>query len=87
MHPTRGTRIHPKELQLPLEGRATPEDTGANKGSICRYDMLDSLLKASPLRARERGPFNQVREWGILRSPELRRLGSSHSPGPLPMSV
>ena len=35
-------------------------DTGANKGSICRYNMLDFLLKASPLRARERGPFTQV---------------------------
>src|SRR5215212_6040264 len=29
-------------------------ETGVNKGSICRYNMLGSLLKASPLRARER---------------------------------
>jgi hypothetical protein len=36
---------------------STPHrETGANKGSICRYDMLYFLLKASPLRARERGP-------------------------------
>src|SRR5215216_5980867 len=55
MHPTRRTRIHPKGLQSPLEGQDHGE-TGANKGSICRYNMLDSLLKASPLRARERGP-------------------------------
>src|SRR5215208_2176989 len=34
----------------------THGETGANKGSICRYNMLDSLLKASPLRAWERGP-------------------------------
>jgi hypothetical protein len=25
MHPTRGTRIHPKGLQSPLEGTATPQ--------------------------------------------------------------
>jgi hypothetical protein len=25
MHPTRGTRIHPKGLQSPLESRATPQ--------------------------------------------------------------
>src|SRR5215217_3506072 len=31
-------------------------ETGANKGSICRYNMFGSLLKDSPLRTRERGP-------------------------------
>src|SRR5919112_803655 len=56
MYPTRRTRIHPKGLQSPLEARATPQRHRKNKGSICRYNMLDSLLKASPLRARERGP-------------------------------
>src|SRR5215208_1491506 len=56
MHPTRRTRIHPKGLQSPLEVMATPQRHRENKGSICRYNMLDSLLKASPLRARERGP-------------------------------
>src|SRR5215218_2262108 len=56
MHPARGTRIPPKGLQSPLEGRAPHGETGAYKGPICRYDMLDFLLKASPLRARERGP-------------------------------
>ena len=49
MHPTRRTRIHPKGLQSPLEGRVSHRDRGVNKGSICRYNMLDNLLKASPL--------------------------------------
>jgi hypothetical protein len=31
-------------------------ETGANKGSICRYNMLDFLPIASPLQARERCP-------------------------------
>jgi hypothetical protein len=61
MYPTRGTRIHSKGLQSPLEGGPPHREIGANKGSICRYNMLDFLLKASPLRARERGPFNHVR--------------------------
>ncbi len=39
---------------------ATSQTQRANKGSIRRNNMLDSLLKASPLRARERGLFNQV---------------------------
>src|SRR5215210_8541355 len=81
-HPTRGTRIHPKGLQSPLEGPAPHRDTGANKGSICRYDMLDSLLKASPLRAQEgvdttkcvEGAPCELRLDGVLRS--------SHIPGP-----
>src|SRR5215211_3498446 len=60
MHPTRRTRIHPKGLQSPLEGGPPHRETGANKGSICRNNMLDSLLKDSPLRARERCTFNQV---------------------------
>src|ERR671921_471881 len=34
----------------------TPQRHRENKGSICRYNMRDFLLKASPLRARERGP-------------------------------
>src|SRR5215204_3010994 len=38
-------------------------DTGANKGSICRYSMLDFLVKASPLRARVRGP--QPSAWKV----------------------
>src|SRR5215204_1039269 len=49
-----------------------PQGHRANKGSICRYDMLDSLLKASPLRARGRGPFNQVRGRCSLRTSPLR---------------
>ena len=36
----------------------------ANKGSICRYDMLAFLLEASPLLARERGP--QPSAWKVL---------------------
>ena len=36
MHPTRGTRIHPKGLQSPLEAKATPQGHRTNKGSICR---------------------------------------------------
>jgi hypothetical protein len=63
MHPTRGTRIPSKGLQSPLEGRVPRRDTGANKGSICRYNMLDSLLKASPLRALERSP--QPSAWKV----------------------
>src|SRR5215213_2179288 len=35
---------------------ATPQRHRSNKGSICRYIMLDFLLKASPLQARERSP-------------------------------
>src|SRR5215208_915224 len=54
--------------------RTPHRETGADKGSICRYNMLDALLKASPLRARERGLFNQVYGRKILRS--------SHIPGP-----
>jgi hypothetical protein len=73
-HPTRGTRIHPKGLQSPLEGRPPHGETGTNKGSICRYNMLDSLLKASPLRARGEdhstecveGVFYEIRLSGIL---------------------
>jgi hypothetical protein len=49
-------------------GGALHRETGANKGSICRYNMLDSVLKASPLRTRERGPFNQMCGWGFLRT-------------------
>jgi hypothetical protein len=72
MHSTRGTRIHPKGLRLPFEGDLPHRDTGANKGSICRYDMLDSFLKVSPLRARQRGPFNQVRDRGFLGPSSVR---------------
>src|SRR5215203_5378538 len=76
--------------------RPPHRDTGANKGSICRYNMLDFLLKASPLRARERGPFTRVRGRGFLRSspyqistkfgsqptgaPQRRRLSPPRSP-------
>jgi hypothetical protein len=67
MHPTRGTRIHPKGLQSLLEGPA-PQRHRTNKGSICRNDILDFLLKASPLRARERGP--QPSAWKV-NSPEF----------------
>src|SRR5687768_6868947 len=88
MHPTRRTRIHSKGRLSPLEGLQPHRDTGANKGSICRYNMLDSLLKVSPLRARERpstecveGAFSEVelRVDGILRS--------SHSSGPTPSGI
>jgi len=48
-------------------------ETVANKGSICRYNMLNSLLKDSPLRARERCTFNQVRGRCLLRTSPLRR--------------
>src|SRR5215208_1264635 len=72
MHPTRGTRIHPKGLQSPLEGRSTPQRHRANKGSICRCNMLDFLLKVSPLRARGRGPFTRVRGRCSLRTSPLR---------------
>jgi Universal stress protein family len=48
MHPTRGTRIHPKGLQSPLEGPDTPQRHRANKGSICG-ENAPSLLKASLL--------------------------------------
>jgi hypothetical protein len=68
MHPIRRTRIYPKGRQSPLEGLAPSRNTGANKGSICRYNMLDLLLKASPLRAQERGPFTRVRGIEILRT-------------------
>jgi hypothetical protein len=52
--------------------RAPHRDTGPYKGPICRYDMLDFLLKASPLRARERSPFTQVRGREILRTSQAR---------------
>src|SRR5215212_4787747 len=52
--------------------RTYPAGRGANKGSLCSYNMLDSVLKASPLRTREReahptkcveGFFSEVRLW------------------------
>jgi hypothetical protein len=45
MHPTRGTRIHPKELHSPLEGQPPHGETGANSGSICRKRCSTSFLK------------------------------------------
>src|SRR5215217_994329 len=52
MPTTRGTRIPPKGLQSPLEGQGHPTGRqGENKGSLCSYNKLVSLLKASPLRA------------------------------------
>src|SRR5215217_4715186 len=77
MHPTRRTRIHPKGLQSSLEGQATPQRHRANKGSICRYNMLDSLLKTSPLGARERGLHPSA--WKV-HSPKLISVGSSLQP-------
>jgi hypothetical protein len=48
MHPTRGTRIHPKELQSPLEGRPPHRDTGRIKapfaGTIYSTPFLKPLL-------------------------------------------
>src|SRR5215213_1834738 len=85
MHPTRRTRIHPKGLQSPLEVRSTPQRHRTNKGSICRYNMLDFLLKASPLRARERGPqpsawkVNSANYFALSEFSEVQ-----HSPVPLP---
>src|SRR5215210_1365376 len=88
-YPTRRTRIHPKGQQAPLEGRAPHRDTGANKGSICRYNMLDSLLKASPLRAGERpstecveGALCELRLHGVLGSlgSSLRRVPETSIP-------
>src|SRR5919107_5720710 len=43
--------------------QAIPQRHRANKGSICRYIMLDFLLEASPLRARERGPQPSAWKW------------------------
>src|SRR5829696_4919765 len=56
-------------------------ETGANKGSICRYNMLDSLLKASPLRAQERGPFTRVRGRSVLRNSPWRHSGTRLASG------
>jgi hypothetical protein len=41
-------------------GQAIPQRHRTNKNPICRYNMLDFLVKASPLRARERGPQPSV---------------------------
>ena len=52
--------------------RPPHRETRANKGSICRYNMLDFLLKVSPLRARERGP--QPSAWKV-NYPKYAELG------------
>jgi hypothetical protein len=57
-----------RACDYPLREDLPQRDPGANKGSICRYNMLDSLLKVSPLRAWERGRFNQVRGRCSLRT-------------------
>src|SRR5829696_1480275 len=43
--------------------RVTLRYTRVNKGFICRYNMLDFLLKASPLQARESSP--QPSAWKV----------------------
>jgi hypothetical protein len=46
-------------VRIPCDSPGVPSPhrkTGADKGSICRYNMLDSLLNAFPLRAGERSP-------------------------------
>src|SRR5215212_4811559 len=70
--------MEPLFALCPFEGRSTPKGHRANKGSICRYDMLDSLLKASPLQAQEGGYSPECVEGvSLLKNP----FGPSSAPG------
>jgi hypothetical protein len=64
MHPTRGTRIHPKGLRLPFEGDLPPRDTGRIKapfaGTICSTPFL------KPLLFEHRKGFIQPSAWKVL---------------------
>src|ERR671910_396945 len=71
MHPTRGTRTHPKGLQSPLEVRPPHRDTRRVKavfaGTTCSTSFLRSLLFEHWREALKR-----VRGIGILGSPYPR---------------
>src|SRR5215217_6811211 len=83
MHPARGTRIPPKGLQSPLEGRAPHRDTGPYKGPICRENAYPPSQWPSPLRARER-PFEATS--GLRSSEKFGRFlcAVEHIPSPWP---
>ena len=73
MHPTRGTRIHPKGLQSPLEGHRHPTETQGQirapfAGTICSTSFLKPLLFEHGREA-----LNQVHGSGIPRTSPLRR--------------
>jgi hypothetical protein len=63
MHPTRRTRIHPKGLQSPLQGRLLHRGAETNKGSICRYNMLDSFSR--PLLFEHRKRLTGASTWKV----------------------
>src|SRR5918993_4623326 len=80
MHPTRGTRTHPKGLQSPLEVRPPHRDTRRVKavfaGTTCSTSFLRSLLFEHWREALKR-----VRGIGILGSPYPRScIASSRYP-------
>src|SRR5215213_9675806 len=64
IHPTRGTRIHPKGLQSPLEGCPPPHsDIGRIKAPFAGTTCSTSFLKPL-LFEHGRGPFTRVRGRG-----------------------
>ncbi len=73
MHPTRRTRVHPKGLQSPLEGRPPHRDTGANKGAICRYNMLDTFSR--PLLFEHRKRLIGASAWKVCSANYFALLG------------
>jgi hypothetical protein len=73
MHPTRGTKIHPKGLQSPLEGRAPHRDRGANKRSICRFNMLDTFSR--PLLSEHRKRLIGASAWQVCSANYFALLG------------
>jgi hypothetical protein len=64
MHPTRGTRIHPKGLESPPEGQTSHRDTGRIKapfaGTICSTSFLRPLV---------------FEHWRVAHSPECVEEG------------
>jgi hypothetical protein len=73
MHPTRRTRIPPKGLQSPLEAQAPRRDTEANKGSICRYNMLHTF--SMPLLFERWERLIEVSAWKVCPANYIALLG------------
>jgi hypothetical protein len=63
MHHTRRTRIPPKGLQSPLQGRLLHRGAETNKGSICRYNMLDTFSR--PLLFEHRKRLTGASTWKV----------------------